>query len=88
MVVEDSGGISPVSSTYGIALLSRNLVALFVVPQLSLERDQLVALSTGASREALLAERRSKSKVVRWRKTWRGDTGALLPRGVFAQSRN
>ena len=36
----------------------------------TLERDQLVALSTGASREALLSG------------------GALLPRGVFAQSRN
>ena len=45
-------------------------------------------MSTGASREALLAEKRSKSKVFRWRKTWRGDTGALLSRAVFAQSRN
>ena len=84
MVVEDSGGMSPVSSTHGFALLSRNMCLV----RCTLERDQLVALSTGVSREALLAERRSKSKVVRWRKTWRGDTGALLPRGVFAQSRN
>ena len=66
MVVEDSGGMSPVSSTHGFALLSRNLCLVGC----TLERDQLVALSTGASREALLSG------------------GALLPRGVFAKSRN